>query len=240
MTLEKRVLVPEILDSLPPESDQAVSARASLRRINALMGNFLWLRGRLCCGVGRLWRGEKIQALELGAGDGSLGRFFWSDPWLRRSLSLTGLDQVPRPPLWPAEWGWVSGRIEEFDRWKEYPVVLGNLILHHFSDSELASLGRRLSEGGELLLFSEPLRSPLSLFWIALLSPVCLDPVTRYDARVSIRAGFRNRELPEALGLAPQDWQLRCQETPLGGYRFEAVGKKSCRTTPGRSPEPTV
>ena len=41
--MKHRLLVPEILDGLPPEDPEARRSRRDLRRINFLMGNERWI-----------------------------------------------------------------------------------------------------------------------------------------------------------------------------------------------------
>jgi len=50
-----------------------------------------------------------------------------------------------------------------------------------------------------------------------------IHPITRHDARVSIEAGFRGKELPHLLNLDPALWQTTLIETFFGAYRMLAV-----------------
>ncbi|CAF0696932.1 class I SAM-dependent methyltransferase [Candidatus Methylacidithermus pantelleriae] len=223
VSLKERLVQPEILDGLSPESREARQARASLRRINFLMGNFGWFQRRLRAYVESLPVARPVRALELGAGDGTLARVLSQDPELAGRLVVTGLDQIPRPKNWPKDWGWVCGRIEEFAQWQDYSIVFGNLIAHHFVAEDLGRLGSFLGRFAHLLLFSEPLRALRSVVWLRLISPVLLDPVTRYDAMVSVRAGFQKEELPHFLGLPQEKWKVKVETTLWGAYRLEAV-----------------
>ena len=47
--------------------------------------------------------------------------------------------------------------------------------------------------------------------------------VSLHDAHVSIAAGFRDDELPRALGLDADTWDVRCTVNTLGAYRMIAV-----------------
>ena len=64
-----RLILPEILDSLPSAHPDAVAARRDLRWINAVMGNGRWLVARLRT---HLQPGDVV--VELGAGDATLAR----------------------------------------------------------------------------------------------------------------------------------------------------------------------
>jgi hypothetical protein len=50
-----------------------------------------------------------------------------------------------------------------------------------------------------------------------------INYVTAHDAQVSIEAGFRDDELPGALGLEPSHWDCRCFTTAFGAYRMIAL-----------------
>jgi len=67
--LKQRVVVPELLDSLPPDDPEAIRSRADLRLINRLMGNYRWFEKVLRSSS---MIGPKARIVELGAGDGTL------------------------------------------------------------------------------------------------------------------------------------------------------------------------
>ncbi len=181
--LQRRVQ-PEILDGLPPDHPDAAHNRRDLRFFNALMGNFRWFANSL---VDQLHPGDRL--LELGAGEGDLGRY------LRRSLrqrtfSYAGLDLWPIPKDWPKEWSWHRDDLTTFENYKSCNVILGNLILHQFKDDVLADLGRQWREHARLLVFCEPARSTLHLRQLPLARLAGINYVSRHDARVSIEGGF--------------------------------------------------
>lgn len=209
-----RTLEAELLDTLPLESPDARRSRRDLLRINQVMGNHAWFE-RV---VPALAEPDET-ALELGAGDGLLA--------LRlRAVGVPtdALDRFPAPRCWPATARWHAADLRGFEWWTGYPVVLGNLVLHHLDDAELAALGARLDRHARVLVFNEPLRSARArLLWAvgAPLGGACA--VTRHDGRLSIDAGFRGDELARALRLAPARWDWRAEETFLGACRFVAV-----------------
>jgi hypothetical protein len=102
-----------------------------------------------------------------------------------------------------------SGHAERFD------VITANLFLHHFDDARLAELMRLAAERCRLFVACEPRRSALALAACRLLWAIGCNDVTRHDARVSVRAGFRNQEL-SALWPNRQDWSLL--ETSQGAF----------------------
>ncbi len=213
--MKQRLVIPEILDSLSADDPQAMRARRDLVLINAIMGNYRWLSGKM--------RDADQETphhwIETGAGDGPLATAFGSS-----SEKVTGLDLAPRPPDWPTAWKWARGDLFETlpDALQEarQSGLVANLFLHHFDDAMLASLGAILNDRVSRLFFVEPAREMLFRVLGYGLFPF-VNSVTRHDLQVSIGAGFRRGELAPMLGL-DYSWQTRETVTPLGAYRFEA------------------
>jgi hypothetical protein len=135
---------------------------------------------------------------------------------------LHGLDLVGRPGHWPPDAAWTQGDLLA-QPLPESQVLIANLLLHHFTDDQLRALGRRLPESTRVIIAAEPARSPFhAVLGKALCYAAGFHQITHYDMQVSIRAGFRGRELAEALGLGGE-WQVRARQHLLGGYRFLAV-----------------
>jgi len=209
-----RVLHPELLDSLPSDDPDALHSRRDLRIINRVMGTHAWIERTL---PSHLRAGEC--ALEVGAGTGELALRLGDG-----GVPVDGLDRCPAPRDWPRVRAWHVADLRTFDGYGAYPVVFGNLILHHLTDGELASFGATLDRTARLILFSEPTRSRFSQRMFALLGRwFGANHVTRHDAHVSIAAGFLGNELPCALGLDPGAWEIQCSTTLLGAYRMLAV-----------------
>jgi hypothetical protein len=209
-----RIVHPELLDSLPHEAPEARRSRRDLRIINYLLGNHGWFRRVLKT---RLRTGEGV--LEVGSGEGELGRALMDAD----IGPVTGLDLVTCPPIWPERARWIQTSVFEFKGWAAHPVVIGNLVFHHFKDEELGALGAHLNRHARLIVTSEPLRTRRAARFFSALCPVIqADPVTRHDGRVSIEAGFRQDELPRLLGLDPTTWSWRVEETWVGSSRLVA------------------
>jgi hypothetical protein len=209
----QRTLQPELLDSMDPEDPAAQHNRRDLRLINRLLGSTRWFAHELS---GRAVPRDVV--LELGAGTGELGCALAA-----RGLPCDGLDLWPRPAGWPAARSWHQSDLRAFDGYGRCEVVFGNLILHQFSDADLAALGRRIAVGPRLLLFSEPARQRRSQILCRIFLPLLgANYVSRHDAHVSIGSGFLGDELPRALGLDPAVWIWRCETTTLGAYRMIA------------------
>lgn len=210
--MRQRVVEEEWLDRLPPDDPAAVRSRADLRRINFVMGNGRW--------VTRAMRGfpqaVRKGVVELGAGDGELSlKMVREFPEAR----VTAYDLAPPPDREPFRSG---GRID----WRvgdvfDQPaptggVLVANLFLHHFEGADLRRLGDWCG-GFEVLVFNEPNRAWLPL-WLGMLAWPFIHPVTRHDMPVSIRAGFREGEIPALMGLADGRWKIR-ESSGLAGAR---------------------
>ncbi|HEY5078777.1 MAG TPA: hypothetical protein VII43_02975, partial [Opitutaceae bacterium] len=207
-----RACLPELLDSLPPDHPDAIHNRRDLRIINRFMRNRPWFENAL---PPLLRPGER--ALEIGAGMGELAMALGG-----KGVPVDGLDLWPSPAGWPAQRGWHSADLRSFDGYGAYPVVLGNLIFHQFTDSELAELGGKLRRSARAIVACEPVRRRLSQVLMAAVAPFFgANHVTLHDAHVSVTAGFRGNELALALGL-DDGWRCTSTETGFGVYRMVA------------------
>jgi hypothetical protein len=213
----RRVIQPELLDSLSPDDPDARHNRRDLRVINRVMGNFRWFERVL---PPLLFAAERV--LEIGAGTGELGQRLSGS-----GVASDGLDVWPRPATWPAARAWHQADLRKFDDFGGYGATIANLVLHQFTDADLADLGRKLRGRVRLILACEPVRQRRWQLLGGALAAVCgANYVTRHDARVSISAGFRGRELPQALGLDPGAWNVRCAQSARGAYRMVAIRRK--------------
>jgi hypothetical protein len=213
--MEQRRLVPELLDSLEATDPMAIRSRRDLRLINAFLGNERWIARQA-----REHSNTIRHLAELGAGEGTLTtRLHHTLP----AASVTGLDLAPRPQKLPSPIGWVRGNFFETLASIDADTCTGNLILHHFQDEDLGKLGGILAQF-RLLIFAEPLRTPLTLALAHLALPLASD-VTKHDMPASIRAGFRTGELPHLLGLDPTLWRVEEFASRRGSVRLIASRK---------------
>jgi hypothetical protein len=209
----QRELKPELLDSLPPDHPDALHNRRDLRLTNCALGNFRWFARTL---PHLLQPAESV--LEIGAGTGELG-----EQLAARGVATDGLDLWPKPINGPVHRRWHRADLLTFDGYGDYPVIIGNLILHQFSADQLAELGKKLRLSARLIVACEPLRRRASQVLFATIAPVLgANHVSLHDAHVSVAAGFRGDELPQMLGLTQPGWICDCHSTMLGSYRMVA------------------
>ena len=107
-------------------------------------------------------------------------------------------------------------------------VILANLFLHHFEEERLRALLQRASARSELFIACEPRRSSFALGASRLVGWIGSNEVTRYDAKVSVRAGFTGREI-SALWPAGEGWDL--EEGPIGLFSHYFVACRGMRET---------
>ena len=223
-----RVVRPEILDGLSSDDPRARRSRADLRRINGLMGN-----ARTVAGL--LGRGHR-RVLEIGAGDGAFARrVFWNplrdgSPWSEARAEggtvseVVLLDFQSFPPVEIPGWrvervvADVFGYLRQGER---FDAIVANLFLHHFENDSLRDLLSLVAGRTGLFVACEPRRSSLALAGTRMLGPIGCNDVTRHDARVSVRAGFREREIS---ALWPETgWRLEERAAGPFGHAFRAV-----------------
>lgn len=216
--MKHRVVQPEILDSLPHDHPAAIANRRDLRRLNFIMGTSSWIGATL-----KRWHLPGDHIFEAGAGDGELGRILRRRlPVLRHGL-YTGLDlSHTRPADWPAQWDWRRSDLLDHEFASKPQILIVNFLLHQFSDVDLVRLGRAIADI-PVWIFCEPSRSRLALAGLAALRPFGLHEVSWHDGQVSVRAGFRGRELADLLGADSARRQTQVAVDPRGSYRLVSI-----------------
>ncbi|MDR3457701.1 MAG: hypothetical protein P4N60_09660 [Verrucomicrobiae bacterium] len=226
----KRIVRPEILDSLPPADPRALGSRRDLRRLNRLMRHPAIMAEALA----KNWKGPTpTQITEIGAGD---GRFLqdvaqrigprWPD--VRATLLDRQTNATPETLAGFATLGWrAEALVTDIFDWPQNPgadeIVIANLFLHHFAAGPLAELLRLVSQRARLFIALEPRRAARPLLFSRLLWAVGCNGVTRHDAAVSVRAGFADNELS---ALWP-DWRgWRLMEQRAGNFSHLFIARK--------------
>jgi hypothetical protein len=227
----RRAIEPELLDELPSTDARALHSRRDLRTINKIMRN-----------AGIVARALRSQPellspptsfVELGAGDGTFALEVIRR--LGHSTARRRLVLVDRQPCvhdqtraafealsWDAEIV-QSDVFEWLERGALYAadVTLANLFLHHFDDQRLSALLRAAARHTRCFVACEPLRSYTALSAATMLPLIGCNRVTLHDARISVRAGFRDREL-SSLWPADNGWRLLERRAGLFTHNFVA------------------
>ena len=206
----------EWLDDLPASDRRAIRSRRDLKRVN----RFMLQSGIMTRLLAEGCRDRRPRALlELGAGDGtfmlSVARRL-APRWPGVNLKLLDRQCIVsnetstqfRALGWQAE----AVRSDVFDylsaaRERSVEVVTANLFLHHFQRDGLARLLAGIEPLADVFAACEPARASAALVASRLLWAIGCNDVSRHDAVVSVRAGFRDRELS---GLWPnkEAWEL--------------------------------
>jgi hypothetical protein len=101
-----------------------------------------------------------------------------------------------------------------------YDVIVTNLFLHHFAAAALRTLLTGVAARCERFLACEPHRSTLALAGSHLLGAIGANRVTRHDAVLSVRAGFRDHEISDHW--PDRGWQLEEHAAGLFSHLFVA------------------
>lgn len=223
----RRHVKPEILDDLAADDPRAIQSRRDLQKVNSFMGHV----GMVARAVRRAPAPPRL-LVELGSGDGTfllrVAQRLGSGSRIRAvlvdrrpSLSATTLGGF-------AAAGWDIDIFEsDVFEWLCRPraemadITLVNLFLHHFRDGELANLLNLAAQQTRRFIACEPRRSRTALGGASLLRLIGCNDVTMHDADVSVRAGFRDREL-SALWPPDDGWQLVERRAGLFSHNFIA------------------
>ncbi len=226
--MERRV-EPEWLDELPPDDPRAATSRQDLLRLHWWMGSVKILAEVLRGSFGA----QPLRVVDLGAGDGRLlSQIVSALAPTGRGSSITLLDRAPGvSEATLARFTALGWRVDilrlDILEWARQPdppacdVVLTNLFLHHFKPAELDTLLQCVARRTRCFVALEPRRSWPALAISLQLITIGCGVVTRHDAPVSVRAGFRWKELSAAWP-ATSGWQLSERRIGMFGHLFVA------------------
>lgn len=225
----QRILEPELLDVLPPDDPRALRSRRDLRRINFWLGNV----GTLARALENTFsnRPPKVIA-DIGAGDASISLQLaqklssrWKDVEL---LLVDRQNNVPTNTVAAIRaLGWrpkiVAADIFEWlNEGDACDAIFANLFLHHFTEEQLMELFQKASKRTPVFIGCEPRRYRFASIINVMLWLIGCSAVTRHDAIVSVRAGFRGHELSK---LWPDDpnWKVCEQRAGLFSHSLIAT-----------------
>ena len=237
-----RIVAPEVLDGLAGDDPAAMRSRRDLRRVHRAMGTRSMVVRALKDMTTAWATSAPRRVLELGAGDGSLMLA------VARSLApswppveLTLLDAqalvVPETLRGFNALGWtvVTDITDVFD-WAARPskavsggvaapqwdLIVTNLFLHHFEGDRLVALLAAIAARGERFFACEPRRARVALAGSHLIGAIGAGPVTREDAVLSVRAGFRGNELTALWPDVGDRWETQEYSAGLFSHCFRA------------------
>lgn len=250
-----RVVHVETLDGLAEADPAAMHSRRDLQRIHRIMGTRGIVRRALRLAARQQGRmGEPLRILELGAGDGSLmlgvartmGRG-------KPAVAFTLLDRqnlVTVPTLEAfAEAGWsATARVCDVFDWvgqaqglcddpspDHWDVIVCNLFLHHFEGAALLSLLAAIASCSSVFFACEPHRGRLALAASHAVVLIGANAVTRKDAVLSVRAGFRDVELSRMWPAPAGQWTLAEYRAGLFSHCFCAQKTRPpCGASPAK------
>jgi len=226
--MDARRLEGEWLDELPADDPRARRSRADLRRLNTIMGNARAIAREFVPGTNDSFVPGTIT--ELGAGDGAFALALVRRLGRGNGLRVTLVDrqrivsQETMAGLRDA--GAVVEVVQDdvFD-WLEKPgplvdAIVANLFLHHFEDEPLRRMLALAARRTRLFIACETRRSAFALASARMLGAIGCNDVTRHDAVVSVRAGFRDGQLTVLWPKGP--WTLSEHASGLFSHLFVA------------------
>jgi hypothetical protein len=235
-----RMVNPEMLDHLAANDPAAQHARRDLQRIHRVMGS----SAIVAEGWKALWpelhqqprnvAAEPMRVLELGCGDGSLllsvARRL-GPRWPAVHLTLLDRQDIVSPATLLAyqALGWQAKvHVADVMDWAlalscpgtalapAWDLISTALFLHHFDGMQLDMLLQAAAATCSRFYAVEPRRAALALTGSYLVGALGANAVTREDAVLSVRAGFRAQELTPRWPAAAADWT--CSEHAAGWF----------------------
>ncbi len=174
--------------------------------------------------------------VELGAGDGTFLLRLARRLRLQAGVRATLVDRRPavsadtRKGFEAAGWAIDVCETDVFEwlcraRPETADATIANLFLHHFREGELAHMLNLAAQQTTRFIACEPRRSRMGLAGVPLLALIGCNDVTLHDADLSVRAGFRDRELG-ALWPAHPEWTVTERQRGLFTHAFVAASSR--------------
>jgi hypothetical protein len=224
-----RQVLREWLDELPADDPRALRSRRDLARVNAWM-----LQPAI---MARMLRSHSPvtprSILDLGSGDGKFMLRIASKlapGWRNVTVILLDRQSIASQDTLDsfAALGWNVRTVtaDLFDGLEQaeisdIDIVTANLFLHHLTQQQLSRLFARTALLTPMFAACEPRRGPLALLGSRLLWVIGCNDVTRHDAVVSVKAGFRESEL-SALWPSQAAWDVQEYSAGLFTHCFVA------------------
>jgi len=188
----------ELMDRPQPVSSELLIDLQNLEKLNRYFGSHALVLRFL-----KRWArtGESVRIIDLCTGFGDIPRRMVD--WCRKNavtVRIAAVDsqaatlKLAETTGYP-EISFVRADVFEFE--EPADLVFCSLALHHFSDDKASELMRRIKQmASRAALISDLERTDLGILGIQLLTAtVFREPMTVYDARLSIRRAFSFREM---------------------------------------------
>ena len=201
----KRNFDPAVLEMM--DRPQPVSAELELdleriRQLNRWFGSY-----RLILGFIRRWirPADKLRVVDLATGSGDIPRLIVD--YARRIGANVEIDALDRQPATLAiakrlsvnypEISYREANILEWNSIETYDITLCTLALHHFSNEDAARILHKCREVSKGFVLVSDLRRSFSLVAgvYVLTTLIFREPMTRYDARLSVARAFSFSEM---------------------------------------------
>jgi hypothetical protein len=227
----ERLVKKEWLDELAADNPLAVRSRRDIQRLNLLTGHDRIMADALSAALDGQ---TSPRVVELGSGNG--------DFLLSVARRLNGRLQNVESSLVDRANGFHPDVCDELKRlgwnaaieiadafvWlresaRVCDVIIANQFFHQFQPHDLIEMFNCLNASTRILIAVEPRRGFWSLLCSRFVGLVGCGAVTRYDAPVSVRAGFTGCEL-SALWPDKINWELT--ERPAGFFSHLFIARK--------------
>ena len=217
-----RVVEEEVLDSLSFDDPLTARIHRDIDRYNRILGHYSWIVKML-----NEFARPSDRLLEIAAGSGRLLKRLHSNGALDPFSSVKAFDAVcEKPKDLPESIDWHVCRAEEFTDYHKADIIIVCNFYHQLNDHALRRLGAEMSKA-RLLLAAETHRSSIAYRLCQASRLIGFSSIGIGDGLKSLHAGFRERELPTLLNLAPNKWTVKTNASHLGWYRMNAHQRTS-------------
>jgi len=192
----------ELMDRPQPVSAELESDLENIRELNRWFGSYALISMFL----GRWIKpGARLRIVDLATGSGDIPRLIAEyGRKVGAQLRIDAVDQqsatlkiAKRLSARYPEIAFVEGNVLEWNATEPYDLVLCTLALHHFSDDDAVRVLQHCRElSRKFVLVSDLRRSRMATIGVHLLTAtVFREPMTKYDARLSIERAFSFSEM---------------------------------------------
>ncbi|HST31724.1 MAG TPA: methyltransferase domain-containing protein [Chthoniobacterales bacterium] len=194
----------ELMDRPQPVSAELERDLRNLRQLNRWFGSYALILSFL-----ERWisPGARLRILDVATGSADIPRLVADHArQVRADVQIDALDQQPatleiakKLSVDYPNISFISGNILEWQAPERYDIVLCTLALHHFSEENAVRVLRRCRDmSRQFVLVSDLRRGRVGTIGVHLLTATIFrEPMTKFDARLSVARAFSSSELAE-------------------------------------------